>query len=436
MSANQFNINSQRKSSTFNQYETDKYYDTVQVSNRTTGEVFNIQKFQLYTNMNVTRQFIINCKILPNYPFTSGLYGDFEIPFMNNAVLHKLFIKLRIKNTNANNALTIPIIPYIFKHITVIVGSSELSSIQPIEQHMYLYREINEYNKGLLAPLYGILANPNANSNDKLVIPANTEVEYYFPVKTVLSDINYYLGKLQQVITVRCTFRQNISVNPNLVADGEIQILKFDMILDYCDVTESNLSSLRSSSYLDYKLPSGLTIQSYLINNVGLTNGQNYSVKFNSFHGSAHGLFILIEKDNKTQADGLQAVHNSLLTDVYIQNPNNVSIFGSYTYNYNQDNIAFFSKYFTNGFMRDYFNDHGDIANGRILYIPIAGSKSIPQYFATGESSSIFNFGDGDYTIYFKYNGQTVNGNYNLTMIFLQPQLIRLHKDYLVLRKD
>ena len=53
MSANNFSKNSQRKSSTFNQYESHNHYDTVSISNKQTGELFKVQKFQSNTNQNL-----------------------------------------------------------------------------------------------------------------------------------------------------------------------------------------------------------------------------------------------------------------------------------------------------------------------------------------------------------------------------------------------
>ena len=374
---------------------------------------------------------------LTNLVYQSGAYLDFVLPCVNG-VIDRFYLDLQITNQNTFNALNMPSIPLTFT-IKTMVGSNEINTFDGDDQLVYCYRFINSNNKTPLLQLFGI--NMQVGGGAYITINANSTNNYLVPIRTLLSDVNFYLppnnGQNSLGLKIRIQFRQGVSSNiANFdqnnggVADNQIFINKCDLICHYLELTNVNLSPLQSLSWWDYKIPCFYEHMVYPISTTGLVQNNAYKIKLTSLQGlSCNYLIMFIRQDNPipNQGQAIEGLVDSKIYNVDIQNINNKSLYSAYLFDYINTNSENYSRLFgKHDVLWQYVNDYAGLS--RMIFIPLGVySCGVKEYVNNGNVYGCPYTFDTDHYVNFNYGGNTIgSGNYNLHVLFAHISMLRV----------
>ena len=421
-------------SDAFYNIETNQKYKRQNISNPNfkPSPTFNYEIDKLYGDFNRQDYIRVTPTTLSNYVYASGGYLDYTIPDLSKSgVIDRLYIEIQITNKNALNTLQVPSLPLTYG-IKTMLGSNEVYTHDSDDQLIYCYRQINDKNKTTLTQLYGI--NMQVGGAGLISIPALTTVSYLIPIRSLISDINFYLPSEDLGLKIRIQFKNGISNNTvNVgqanggVGDNQIFIEKCDLIIHYTELTNINLIPLKSLNFWDYKIPSFFAHNIYPLTTNSLTQNNQYSIKLTSLQGlSCNFMLIFIRIENPTITQGLDSLVDSRMTDVDIQNVNNKSLYSSYYLDYNQTNAEFYSRLFgKHSVLWEYVQDYANLS--RIVFIPLGvHTCGIYEYIEKGNIYGVPYTFDNDHYLKFRYGGNTVNGNFNLHCMFAHVSWLRV----------
>ena len=426
------------------------YYDTV-VKNKISNAFFNIEAYnkhkrQIVTNPNFKLQYNFEVdkyvgdfnrqnfiRVTPvsnsSTAYASGGYLDYVLPTFAG-VIDKFYIDLEITNKNALNILRIPSLPLTYE-VKTMNGSNDLHTFNKDDQLLYCYKFINSKNKTALTNQFGI--NMQVGGGGLISINPLQTVNYLIPIRTLLSDINFFYATDKLGLKLRIQFNNGISSNNQDtgvanggVADGEIFINKCDLIIHYTELTASNLDPIKSLSYWDYKLPAFFSHSQISITN-GLVQGEKYNLKMTSLQEmSANFMLIFIRLENPRTLQGLDSLVDSKLTDIDIQNVNNKSVYSTYLFDHKSTNVELISRLFgKHDVLWEYMNDYANLS--RIVFIPLGvHTCGVKSYIDDGIVYGCPYVFIGDHYIKFTYNGNTLAGNYNLHCLFANISYLRV----------
>jgi hypothetical protein len=391
---------------------------------------FNYETDKFNADFNRQDYIRITPTTLSNYVYSSGGYLDYTLPVVPG-VIDRQYIDLQITNQNALNNLHTPSIPLTFS-IKTMTGSNEINTFDGDDQLLYCYRYINDKNKAALLNQFGITM--QVGGAGLLSINPQATVSYLIPIRTLLSDVNFFYPSDSIGLKIRIQFRngissntQNVGVANGGVGDNQIFINKCDLIVHYTELTNVNLKPLISQNFWDYKVPSFFEHNIYPFTVNSLVQGNTYNIKMTSLQGlSANFMLIWIRIDNPTISQGLDSLLDSKLTNIDIQNVNNKSLYSSYYLDYNQTNAEFYSRLFgKHDVLWEYVNDYAGLS--RIVFIPLGVHTSgVKCYINEATTYGCPYTFDTDHYLKFQYNGNTVNGNYNLHCLFAHISWLRV----------